>query len=66
MLGCAVNVARMVTGEVAETVDPPASPPQSVPARSAGGKVGGKHRAARLSAARRSGIAREAAAARWR
>ena len=62
VVGCAVTVAKIATGEITETLEPD----RSVPARRAGGLKGGKARAKVLSAKRRSEIARSAAAARWR
>ena len=57
--GCAVHVARIATGEIPEETKP------TVPARAAGGRVGGQKRAKRLSAERRSEIAKLAAKSRW-
>ena len=57
---CAVHVMKIATGEVEES-------PQAAkkPARSSGGKAGGKARAASLTPARRREIAQKAASARW-
>ena len=55
-IGCAVNVAKIATGEVEET--------QSSGRRNSG-LAGAKARAAALSAAERSKIAKAAAKARW-
>ena len=57
--GCAVRVAQIATGEIEDTTE------KRVPARAAGGKIGGKARAKALSPERRGKIARAAAAARW-
>ena len=59
VVGCAVQVAKIATGEIPEETKP------TVPARAAGGKIGGRKRAEHLSAKRRSEIARTAAKARW-
>ena len=59
VIGCAVHVAQIATGEIPEKTEP------AVPARAAGGRVGGRRRADRLSAGRRSEIARVAAKTRW-
>ena len=57
MIGCAVKVARIATGELAdERTDPP--PPSRQ-------RRGGQARAEKLTAEERSEIARKAAAARW-
>ncbi len=60
VVGCAVRVARIATGEVTET---PAKERQ--PRKAAGGMVGGRKRAELLSPDRRSEIASLAAKARW-
>ena len=60
VVGCAVHVAKIATGETPEETKP------TVPARAAGGRVGGRNRAERLSSKRRSEIARTAAVARWK
>jgi hypothetical protein len=54
-------VAKIATGEV----EVPANAKKSVPARRAGGVIGGKVRAERLTPAERKEIAKKAAAARW-
>ena len=61
VVGCAVHVAKIATGEITETLDEPKRKPN--PAR--GGRAGGKARAASLSSERRSEIAVAAASARW-
>ncbi len=55
VVGCAVKVARIATGEIEETIKP----------ESDGRSLGGHARARKLSAGRRSEIARQAAQARW-
>ena len=62
VVGCAVHVARIATGEIEETKT--TAPRQ--PLKAKGGRAGGKARAASLAPERRSEIARAAAAARWR
>lgn len=57
----AKHILDLATGE---KTDPPAK--KSVPARSAGGKVGGPARAASLSTEKRREIAKAAAKARWK
>ena len=59
VIGCAVHVAQIATGEIPEETKP------TVPARAAGGRIGGRKRAERLSAKRRSEIAKVAAKSRW-
>lgn len=61
VVGCAVHVARIATGEIEETLEEPKRQPN----RAKGGRAGGKARAAALSSARRSEIAAAAASARW-
>ena len=61
MVGCAVHVAKIATGEIEETLEEP----KRKPLRAKGGRAGGKARAAALSPAERSNIAVAAAAARW-
>ena len=60
VIGCAVHVAQIATGEIPEETKP------TVPARAAGGRSGGRKRAKILSANRRSDIAKTAAEARWK
>lgn len=59
VVGCAVAVARIATGDVVELN-------QEKSGRVRSGKAGAKARAESLSAAERSAIAKKAAAARWR
>lgn len=61
VVGCAVHVAKIATGEVEETLEEPKRKPN----RAKGGRAGGKARAASLSSDRRSEIAAAAASARW-
>jgi hypothetical protein len=58
VVSAAVMVGRIATGD-AEDIHSPA------PKRAAGGKKGGKARAASLSTEDRQSIAKRAAAARW-
>ena len=60
VIGCAVHVARIATGEIGEETNP------TVPARAAGGLKGGLARTKELTPERRSEIARTAATARWK
>jgi hypothetical protein len=59
VIGNAVKVMRIATGEETEEVDPVKSAAAELGAR------GGKARAARLTPAARAAIARKAAKARW-
>jgi hypothetical protein len=58
LIGCAVMVARIATGEVKDEM--------SSPARMRRASAGGKARNEKLSGEARAGIAKKAAAARWR
>ena len=58
VVGCAVHVARIATGEIEETG-------HKQPARAKGGIAGAKARNKALAPERRAEIARVAAAARW-
>jgi hypothetical protein len=58
VIGCAINVARIATGEVEDDR-------YSAPGRERSGRAGSKVRADRLSPERRAEIAKKAAAARW-
>ena len=60
VIGNAVHVARIATGEIDDKKEP-----LTMPNRAKGGRKGGAARAAALPAERRSEIARAAAAARW-
>ena len=61
VVGCAVHVAKIATGEIEETLDEPKRQPN----RAKGGRAGGKARAASMSSERRREIAAAAASARW-
>jgi hypothetical protein len=63
VIGNAVHVMKVATGEIEETEAPP-DPAKEYMRR--GGLKGGKARAASLSKKRRAEIARKAAHARWR
>ena len=58
VVGCAVTVAKIATGEIEDTR-------LKQPAKRKSGKASGKARAASLSPERRSEIAMTAAAVRW-
>jgi hypothetical protein len=60
VIGNAVHVMRIATGEVEETKPDPAKEYMR-----RGGLKGGKARAKKLSATKRSAIAKKAARARW-
>ena len=60
VVGNAVLIGRIATGEVEDTTDDP-----SKAHHSAGGKKGGAARAASLSPSERSAIAKKAAQKRW-
>ncbi len=61
VVGCAVHVMKIATGEIEETLEEP----KRQPGRAKSGKAGAKARAASLTPERRSEIAMTAAAARW-
>lgn len=61
VVGCAIHVARIATGETEETPVVTRHPDKAT-----GGKAGGPARAAKLTPAQRSEIARKAAKARWK
>ncbi len=61
VVGNAVRVARIATGEVEETPEDDGKDK----AAQAMGRKGGKARASKLTAAQRSEIAKKAAAKRW-
>ncbi len=58
VIGCAVAVARIATGEAEDDR-------YSAPGRQRSGQAGARVRAAKLSPERRAEIARNAASARW-
>ncbi|HEY4942650.1 MAG TPA: hypothetical protein VII56_14570 [Rhizomicrobium sp.] len=60
VIGNAVHVMRIATGQESETVPPPKSAAAEM------GSKGGKARAAGLSKKKRTEIAQKAAAARWK
>jgi hypothetical protein len=62
VIGNAVHVMRIATGELPTTDESQAKNPAAV----ALGRMGGKARAKGLSAKRRKEIAKKAAAARWK
>jgi hypothetical protein len=64
VIGNAVHVMRIATGEIEEELVTPESQGKD-PAAAALGRKGGKARAERMSPERRTEIAREAAAKRW-
>ena len=61
VIGAAVMVARIATGEIEDNATP-----ADKAHHSRGGKKGGAARAAALTPEKRSEIAKKAAAARWR
>ncbi len=62
VVGCAVMVAKIATGEIEEDLEPERPHSQ---VRRMTGKKGGKARAEAMPPERRSEIARQAASARW-
>jgi hypothetical protein len=64
VIGAAVMVGRIATGEITET--PPKKNQHAVALGKLGGAKGGKARASSLSAVARTRAARKAAKARWR
>ena len=60
VIGNAVHVARIATGEIEDKKEP-----LTTPNRAKGGRAGGAARKVALTPERRSEIARAAAAARW-
>ena len=58
VIGCAVIVARITTGDLEEKLESPSE-------KSKNAQMGGRERANRLSKQERSEIAKKAAAARW-
>ena len=59
VVGAAVMVAKLATGEITEELKEPSGKTRS-------GKAGGKARAKSMTAAERSAIAIKAAGARWK
>jgi hypothetical protein len=64
VIGNAVHVMRLATGEITEDISTPESEGKD-PAAVALGRKGGKARAEGMSAKRRKEIARKAARSRW-
>jgi hypothetical protein len=64
VIGNAVHVMRIATGEITEDIATPESEGKD-PAAVALGRKGGKARAASLSPRKRKQIAKKAATARW-
>jgi len=58
LIGCAILVGKIATGEVVET-------PRAPSGKTRSGLAGGKARAESMSKEDRSAVARKAAAARW-
>lgn len=58
VIGCAINVARIATGEIEEHTREPSGKVRS-------GLAGAKARAESMSKEERSAVARKAAGARW-
>ena len=58
VIGCAVMVAKIATGEIEEQTEPKSG-------RTRSGRAGAKARADKLSSDERREIARKAAASRW-
>ncbi len=61
----AFAIARIVTGEAQAPPAEPEKDPAAIARGTKGGKVGGKSRAAKMTAAERSASAKKAATARW-
>ena len=61
VIGAAITVARIATGEIEEDIDDDGKNKAAVEL----GRKGGQARAAKLSKKRRAEIARKAAAKRW-
>ena len=62
LIACAVHVAKIATGQIEETYEPPAEPEDATPSPAV---AGGRARAAKLTADERAAQARRAANARW-
>jgi hypothetical protein len=58
VIGAAIMVARLATGEISETIKPKSG-------RTRSGAAGARARAAKLSPSERKAIAKKAAAKRW-
>ena len=59
VIGCAITIAKIATGELEEELQEPSGRVKS-------GKAGGPARATKLTKAQRSAIAKKAAEARWK
>lgn len=66
VIGGAVHVMRIATGEITETTDAEGKDPAAVALGRKGGLKGGKARATSLSSSQRREIAQRAAKARWK
>jgi hypothetical protein len=64
VIGTAIRVAKIATGEEPEETEKPTSPAAELGRR--GGLKGGRARAARLTPEERSAAARKAVEARWK
>ena len=64
VIGAAVKVAKIATGEIEEDIDTPEKEGKD-PAAVSMGKRGGKARAQAMTPERRAEIAKKAAAKRW-
>ena len=64
VIGAAVKVMKIATGEVEEEIDRPGTGKDQAAVEL--GRKGGRARAEKMSPARRAEIARKAALARWR
>jgi hypothetical protein len=58
VIGCAITVAKIATGEMVEELEKSSGKTKS-------GKAGGRARATKLTKEERSAIAKKAAATRW-
>ena len=65
VIGCAVTVMRIATGEEQDTMNGSEKRSSKNPGKRKGGKAGGKARAKALTVEQRQAIARQGAAARW-
>ena len=65
VIGNAVHVMRIATGEIEDTTGTEAKDPAAVELGRRGGLKGGKARSDKMSSERRADIARKAAQARW-
>ena len=66
VIGTAVKVMKIATGEIEEDTDDSGKDPAAVALGRKGGKKGGKARADKLTPEERSEIARRATRERWR